>query len=136
MAGTGLRGKGARGITLMGNPGTLLVATTVYYGPYGGAFADGVEADQAVTAPHSGRVKLIRQVTTANSLTGAITVSLRIGGVTQSGGSVVPTTETGTFDSTEVVEFSKGDDIAIIVVAAGSNSAAWHFMVEFEWDDD
>lgn len=136
MAGTGLKGKGARGITLMGNPGTLAFASTVYYGPYGGGVADTVEADQAMLAPHSGRVKLIRQVTTSNSLTGAITVSLRIGGVTQSGGSVVPTTETGTFDSTAEAEFSKGDDIAIIAVIAGSGNAAWHFMVEFEWDGD
>lgn len=120
----------------MGNPGTLALATTVYYGPYGGGVADATEADQEMTAPHSGRVKLIRQNVNSNSLAGAITVSLRIGGATQSGGSVVPSSTNGIFDSTAIVEFAKGDTIAIIAVIAGAGSAAWHFMVEFEWDND
>lgn len=134
--GTNLRGRGERGITLMGNPGTLASASTVYLGPYGGAVQDATEADQTVAAPHSGRLKLIRQVVNTNSLSTGITISLRIGGVTQSGGSVVPASTDGTFDSTEVVEFAKGDEINLIVVIAGSGSAAWHFMAEFEWDND
>ena len=122
----------------MGNAGIGYVSTqSLFYGPYGGAVADATEADQTMTAPHSGRVKLIRSVATVNTYTGAITVSLRIGGATQSGGAVVTAETNGTFDSTEIVEFAKGDEINfLLAVAAGSGFVGHHFMAEIEWNND
>ena len=121
----------------MGNAGTLVFAFgPVYRGPYGGAVDDSAEEDQTVEAPHSGRVKLIRQVVTANTLSGTILISLRVNGVTQSGGSVVTASTTGTFDNTVQAEFKKGDEINIILSATGTGSAAWHYLVEYEWEND
>lgn len=125
-------------ITMGGNAGIGYTgALTVYYGPYGGAIADATEADQTVEAPHSGRFKLIRQVATVNTYDDTLTLSARVNGATQSGGSVVTASTNGTFDSTSIVEFEKGDEInLILVVAAGTGFVGHHFLVEIEWDND
>ena len=125
-------------ITIMGNAGIGYTGVfSTFYGCWGGAIADGTEADQTVEAPHSGRFKLIRSIGTVNTYDDTVTVSARVNGVTQSGGSIVPASTNGSFDSTSIVEFAKGDEInLILVVAAGSGFVGHHFVVEIEWEND
>lgn len=116
--------------------GVIADDTSTFFGIYGGVF-ETVEADSSISAPHSGVLKLIRGKSTVNTLDVALTTSLRIGGVTQSGGAVIAASTVEESDSTLEVAFAKGDVINFIAVApVGTGTVTFHFAAEIKWNDD
>jgi hypothetical protein len=124
---------------IIGSAGALVsVNTENFCAIFGGNF-DLTEADVSITAPHSGRVKLIRSKSTVNSISVAFTTQLRVNGVSMGVGSIITASTVEQVDSpkTETVEFSKGDIINFISSSpAGSGSSAFHFLAELEYDND
>jgi len=121
---------------VVGSNAALIFGGTNAYNAIYGSLWDGVEADMSIIAPHSGRVVLIRAKATGNSTASDVTVSLRIGGATQSGGAVISAGVNEEEDSTAEAPFAKGDVINFAAIGGTSGSLGLHFLAIVIWEND